>query len=162
MTIDASLGDLSQSDAQPDFRDAFGPDAQGAMAVSMNAVSVLFPLPVAPSLEGLLRLDGEGRGGPLLSREIFAAIPVFDGGARGGAYETWRVVGARIDPCFPTHALLTTNPSMCRRQLRLIAQPNVQDGGVSGPSDDNAIHLLYDLTDEQFNDLATRWGWRPW
>lgn len=161
-TYDAATTDApSRADAgpltdAPSPSDAWGPDAPGAAQVSMSAVSVLFPLPTAPSLEGLLALDAAGRGGPLLPRALFDAIPVFDGG-RGGAYETWRIIGARIDPCFPTHALLTTNPSMCRRQLRLIAQPSVQDGGVSGPSDDNAIHLLYDLTEAQFNDLAARW-----
>ena len=72
------------------------------------------------------------------------------------AYGEWRVVAARLDPCFPTHAFLQSDPSKCRRQLRLVAQPH-PEGMNGGGSDDNSIHLLYDLTQAQFDDLAARW-----
>lgn len=128
--------------------------AGAAPGLSMNAVSVLFPH--EPETEtGLLRLDSAANGGPLLSTDMFNAAPEINRGDGGRAYAKWRVVAARIDPCFPTLAFLQSNPSACRRQLRLVAQP-VMDQSQGG-DDDAAIHIMFDLTEAQFADLAQRW-----
>lgn len=149
---DAGPTDAGPTDAGP--KDA-GPTP--VVALSVNAVSVLFPLPLHPTDPGLLHLDEPGKGGPLLSAALFADIPVYsDNPLTERAYGEWRVVAARLDPCFPTHAFLQSDPSKCRRQLRLVAQPH-PEGMNGGGSDDNTIHLLYDLTQAQFDDLAARW-----
>lgn len=122
--------------------------------VGMADVSVLLPLPASDTDPDALRLDAAGRGGPLLPRAMFDAIPAYlDNPLVERAYERWRVVAARIDPCFPSLALLDGNPDACRRQLRLVAQPF---GGGPGFGD-HAIHLLYDLPAADFDAMATRW-----
>lgn len=150
--FDAGTQDAGSQDAGT--RDA-GP--LPSVALSVNAVSVLFPLPASPSTEGLLALDAPGRGGPLLPKAHFDAIPVFaDNPLDARAYPHWRVVAARLDPCFPTLAFLNSAPGKCRAQLRLVAQSSPNDASNSGV-DDNAIHLLYDLPRAEWEDLARRW-----
>lgn len=128
-----------------------------ADAVGLNDVSVLFPLPATPDDAAQLTLASAGKGGPLLTEARFAAIPVFaDNPLPERAYDRWRIVGARIDPCFPDLGALVANPSACRRQLRLVAQPLTSD--VNGVIvEDASIHLLYDLTPADFDALANAW-----
>ncbi|MCE9573395.1 MAG: hypothetical protein K8W52_09575 [Deltaproteobacteria bacterium] len=128
-----------------------------AGAVGLNDVSVLFPLPPTIDEPAQLSLASAGKGGPLLTEARFAAIPVFaDNPLPERAYDRWRIVAARIDPCFPDLAVLVSNPAACRRQLRLVAQPLGAD--VSGVTvEDASIHLLYDLAPADFDALATAW-----
>ena len=130
-----------------------------------NDVSVLLPLPAQFSdVDQLLPLSTLGNGGPLLDSALFAQIPMFATRSNNpGRYSAWRIVGARIDPCFPDLALLTTDPSKCRRQLRLISQ-SISDTGPtdSGPPDvlnvdDAALHLFFEFDSAQFNALASDW-----
>ena len=145
--------------------DAHSADARPPVAVpyGLNDVSVLLPMPASLDDPNALSLGSAGNGGALLSLDNFNAIQTFpdDGTGPGGDetsfYDQWRIVSARIDPCFPDLALLTTNPSMCRRELRLVAQPFETDGstGMFG-ADDDAIHLLYDLSADDFALMATQ------
>jgi hypothetical protein len=131
----------------------------GPTTIGLADVSVLLPLPASDADPSTLRLDTPGNGGALLPKAMFDAIPVFaDNPLPERAYANWRIVSARIDPCFPDLALLVTNPAACRRQLRLVAQPIVPIEG-DGPVgfSDNAIHLLYDLSEPEFTAMATRW-----
>ena len=139
---------------QPDA----GPPIDGhavAVAYGLNDVSVLFPLPASLDDSDALSLSSAGNGGPLFTTDMFNAIFV-----DFPSYETWRIVAARIDPCFPDLGLLATNPSMCRRQLRLVAQPLtdlVNNGTPEGfGAEDDAIHLLYDLSESDFAAMAQR------
>ena len=124
---------------------------------ALNDVSVLFPLPNSESSPDVLRLDSAGNGGALFDSARYAAIPEFQAPAAID-YAAWIVVSVRIDPCFPDLKNLTEDPSRCRRQLRLVAQP-------FGPSPatqilvahDHALHLLYDFTEEQFADAVAAW-----
>lgn len=129
------------------------------VALGMNAVSVLFPLPDRADGGELLRLDALAAHGPLLPKAHFDAIPVFftPGGGDPRAYEHWRVVAARIDPCFPTLAFLKTDPSRCRPQLRLVAQPLSPSDFGPPATEDDALHLLYELTPAELESLARRW-----
>ena len=110
--------------------DAHSADARPPVAVpyGLNDVSVLLPMPASLDDPNALSLGSAGNGGALLSLDNFNAIQTFpdDGTGPGGDetsfYDQWRIVSARIDPCFPDLALLTTNPSMCQHQLRLVAQ----------------------------------------
>jgi hypothetical protein len=131
-----------------------------AGTVGLNDVSVLFPLPSTIDEPAALGLATAGNGGPLLAADRFAAIPVFaDNPLPERAYDRWRIVSARIDPCFPDLGLLVTNPGACRRQLRLIAQPlTVGPPGIGGVvAEDAAIHLLYDLSAADFDAMRARW-----
>ena len=113
-------------------------------AIGLSDVTVLFPPPDATSL----RLDTAGAGGPLLSTNDYALadpLVTID-------YATWRIVSARIDPCFPNLANLDDAPGKCARQLRLVAQP-VTDAGVS----DDGMHLLYEFSPAEFDVLARAW-----
>ena len=151
-----------------------------AVAYGLNDVSVLFPLPTSLDDTNALSFSSAGNGGPLFSTDMFDAISVFQEGASNGsggggsggaaadvgatdgspAYDTWRIVAARIDPCFPDLGLLATDPSTCRRQLRLVAQPlaDLDNNGVPAGfgADDDAIHLLYDLSESDFTAMAQR------
>lgn len=136
-----------------------------AKHVGLTDVSVLFPLPTAISdAAQLLGLASPGNGGALLSTALFTQIEVFGGAAHAPtAYENWRIVAARIDPCFPDLAELTHNPSKCRRQLRLTAQPVIAEPESGGPADgkaythDAAIHLFYEFSEPVFREIATQW-----
>ena len=148
--VDASA-DGAESDAAP-FVDAFVPPPRGPLG--LNDVSVLFPLPVSAASDELLALSSEGDDGVLLTRDHFDAIEVFE--AETEAYERFRVVALRVDPCFPDLAALSTAPSSCRPQLRLVAQPlfDFVDGSSVGASD-SAIHLLYDLPASQLAGVVS-------
>ncbi len=127
-------------------------------AVGMNDVSVLFPLPSTIEEAAQLSLASAGEGGPLLTEARFAAIPVFaDNPLPERAYDRWRIVAARIDPCFPDLAVLVSNPAACRRQLRLVAQPLATDPLGAVVADDAAIHLLYDLSAADFDAMTAAW-----
>lgn len=129
-----------------------------AAEVGLNDVSVLFPLPPTPDAAAQLSLSSPGRGGPLLTSAQFAAIPVFaDNPLPERAYDRWHIVAARIDPCFPDLGAIATNPAACRRQLRLVAQPLVDDGTGHTAADDASIHLLYDLPAADFDALVRAW-----
>lgn len=131
--------------------------------VGVNDVSVLFPLPASAADANALRLSTAGNGGPLFGQDDFDRISVFQAQEGPGSeppfpYDTWRVVSARIDPCFPSLSFLESDPSMCRHQLRVVAQPiSPAEGPGFAGFEDAAIHLLYDLSESDFRTLATAW-----
>jgi hypothetical protein len=130
-----------------------GGDTQPALA--LHDVSVLFPLPDQLGSSDVLRLGSEGLGGPLLSEAAYASIDVFQ--AQDFTYDDWVVVAARIDPCFPDHALLESAPETCRRQIRLVAQPlELAPESSQVAASDQGLHLLYDLGDD-FDAAADEW-----
>ena len=139
--------------------------AKDPVRFGSNDVSVLFPLPIQlADVDQLLPLSTLGNGGPLLSQTLFAQIPMFATRPNNpGLYKAWHIVGARIDPCFPDLAMLTTDPSKCRRQLRLISQ-SIGNELPPGSNlvemlnvDDAAIHLFFEFDAAQFKALATAW-----
>ncbi len=139
--------------------------APGTGRFGTNDVSILLPLPAQfADVDQLLPLSTLGNGGPLLSPALFAQIPMFAIRSNNpGSYAAWHIVGGRIDPCFPDLALLTADPSKCRRQVRLVAQPisntGPSDGGPPGilNVDDAAMHLFFEFDEAQFKELATAW-----
>ena len=124
----------------------------------LNDVSILFPLPET-SGDGLYRATDTGGYGELLPLDVFQAVgPIARKGCpdstASGCEKTesvatthprLRVVGVRIDPCFP--ALGGTN---CRSQVRFVMQPF--DGAGF---DDDALHVFYDLPKEDFDSLVS-------
>lgn len=117
-------------------------------------VAVLFPLPTSLAATSALTLDAKAAGGALLSEARFDDIEVFAEGAPPEfAYDRFRIVAMRVDPCFPDLAALEINPAACQRQIRLVAQPLSELDGVVR-AEDAAIHLLYDLEAERFNEVV--------
>ena len=130
----------------------------GTSKLGLADVSVLFPLPKDAAATGLMGLDAAGRGGPLLGAAQFAQVGILrEGDDAQAVYRGFRVVAARIDPCFPDVALLKSNPSACRRQLRLVAQPLVFDASVGTTVFDDALHLAYELPESEFEAFARAW-----
>lgn len=139
-----------------DSADSTDDDDPVELQVGTNDVSILLPLPSsAAEIDALLPVSAAGVGGPLLPEAHFDAITVFaDNPQENRAYDQWRIVAARIDPCFPTLALLDTDPAACRRQLRLIAQPVQVDPLLGVVAQDATIHLFFDQDAATFRELA--------
>lgn len=108
----------------------------------VNDVSFLYPLPAANALDDLLGANASGPEGVLLPRALYDGLAL-----KAGAYDALRVLGVRVDPCFPA------TDAGCLRQVRLVLQPvdavERTDGGIGLPgqstTQDHAVHLFYDL-----------------
>jgi hypothetical protein len=119
-------------------------------AWDLNDVSYLMPLPTQINNDGLLRFESEGARGPLLTADLILNLPVIAAGFDAGVeQDTLRVVGVRIDPCFPL-----PTPQSCQRQIRLIWQPISLDPRTRQVSTtDAAVHSFYLLSDTDFSAL---------
>jgi hypothetical protein len=122
----------------------------------LNDVSFLYPLPTWDARDDLLSLTAAGDQGVLLSRTVFETVvpKVVDQNHMGPAdlYAAMRVVGVRVDPCFPADA--TASPG-CLKQVRLVLQPIAQDQTTHELTTlDGAVHALYNLTDTQWTNLV--------
>ncbi|MBX7099665.1 MAG: hypothetical protein K1X89_18250 [Myxococcaceae bacterium] len=123
----------------------------GGLAYDVNDVSFLFPLPAFTLHGELLPLGASGPKGALMPKALYDQLPL-----KVGEYGEIRVVGVRVDPCFPG----STPPAApsCVKQVRLVLQPIVSsetiDGGAGLPglsvTQDHALHLFYVLDDVQF------------
>lgn len=119
-------------------------------APGMTDLSVLFPLPAsAAGLDGLLGPKDVGAYGELLPYELFSKLPQlsFFESNKSKAYDSLRVVGARLDPCFPKLA----PGALCRAQVRLVLQPFETATGFAAI--DAAVHLFFDLPEDDFTTL---------
>ena len=136
---------------------ATGGGGSSEVAFGLNDVSVLFPLPETEDSLDVLRLDSSGSGGPLLPENLYEQLDVFTK-ASSFDYGSWIVVAARIDPCFPELKNLTEAPALCRRQLRLVAQPYaVAPNTLRLEAFDQGLHLLYDLSETEFEQALSAW-----
>jgi len=140
-----------------------GPD--GSVPVTMNDVSILFPLPTTQAdVENLLAAKATGDRGPLLPYPLYSSMgmiqgsttPLDDAGFSFAAYGDLRVVAARIDPCFAS-----TDPDPhgvdCMAQLRLIFQQvtwTVNGADANAEAFDSALHAFYALTRSELYALA--------
>lgn len=157
---DAGAG--AEVEAQPD-----------AAAVPLNDVSILLP-PTSSSSPAVIKLSDEGAFGVLLPPSMYDRLDRFVRPAPGTTnpvdQESFQLVGVRIDPCFPDIAQLALDPSRCRAQLRVVAQPVLVGFPPSPTPDpaamlqvgatDDALHLMYELTTDEFTELAQ--GLRAW
>jgi hypothetical protein len=132
-----------------------GPPVSTDGGLDLDDVSFLLPLPAPGQEATLLGLsDAEGKG-VLLPRALYDGLPVLvEGTAPAALYAQLRVVGIRVDPCFPG----TTPPAAptCVKQLRLIAQPlraGGADAGFQTVTDDATVHLFYGLSDADFDEV---------
>lgn len=112
----------------------------------LNDVSYLMPLPTSPQVDTLLRMNQSARGGYLLHPAFLNQIPNLTLADRPeDMLATLRVVGVRIDPCFPL-----PTPQACQKQVRLIWQPVQVDRRQTVQSIDAALHSFYVLNDREF------------
>lgn len=127
------------------MRPAAGP------SFNVNDVSILYPLPRNGEQNLLLGPRDAGALGAILPYEVYALAPTLtEGGSRQGIYDSLRVVGVRIDPCFARVDLAAAD---CLHQVRLVLQPLV----ASGPdlkAVDVAIHVFYVLPPADFTAVA--------
>jgi hypothetical protein len=122
----------------------------------LNDVSVLMPLPTEKdSRNFLLSAESTGRNGVLFpethENSIKDLIISFERPEPDNIYQSIRVVGMRIDPCFK----YTTIPfEKCHPQIRLVWQPTAGLNTKKVTTSDGAIHTFYDLTKEEFSGLT--------
>ncbi|MFS4459378.1 hypothetical protein [Bdellovibrio sp. HCB2-146] len=116
----------------------------------LNDVSYLMPMPSVIGDDNLLGTAAPGKGGSLIPDRIVKALPILAMGlSREEAAETLRVVGVRIDPCFPL-----PTPQSCQRQIRFVWQPLEIDRRTQEVRTiDAALHTFYVLTDAEFSLL---------
>ncbi len=65
-------------------------------------------------------------------------------------YEKLRVVGIRVDPCFP----LMPPATGCQAQVRMVWQPIETDGNGQTRFIDAAVHTFYNLSDLEFSETC--------
>lgn len=120
-------------------------DGDGGVRLDLNDVSWLFPLPSPAQQHQLLALTSAGAKGPLLPRALYDGLPgLVEQQPNADVFAQFRVVSARIDPCFPREAT-----GGCVLQLRLVAQPvRVEDFQLT--TADATLHLFYELTGAEF------------
>ena len=114
--------------------------------LDLNDVSWLLPLPAPAHHSQLLGLDAAGSKGPLLPRRHYDVLPgLVTTEDAAELFAKFRVVSVRVDPCFPREPT-----SGCIKQIRLVAQP-LTVTAFKTTTEDGAIHLLYELTDAEFD-----------
>jgi hypothetical protein len=149
-TLVASLALLACGGTTPNPDGGTGGGA-ASTALDLNDVSFLYPLPALAQRALLPGLGAAGRGGPLLSRALFAALPpLMPDTPEAITYEELRVISARIDPCFPGSA--PPAAPVCIPQLRLVAQPVQVDplNPAELTTADATLHLFYTLSEADF------------
>jgi hypothetical protein len=169
---DAGAVGVAPADAGP--ADAGAQDsgeAPSGIGVTMNDVSVLFPLPSTQAdIENLLAPSATGIQGVLLPSALYVLVGPIAGGTDDpfpdanephetfAAYDALRVVAMRIDPCF---ASLAPDPSGagCAAQMRLVFQELTWitlegDAGPAAWAFDSALHASYALSRDQFLTLS--------
>ncbi|UOE99940.1 hypothetical protein [Bdellovibrio reynosensis] len=116
---------------------------------NLNDVSYLFPLPKHLNDTELLNLKSTGVGGPLIPRDfMFTIPPLTPVMTEDQVADAMRVVGARIDPCFPL-----PTPQSCQFQIRLVWQPLQPGPRNIVQTEDAALHSFYVLTEGEFKNV---------
>lgn len=123
--------------------------AQNWGSWSLNDVSYLMPLPEKIESTELIHLQRPALGGAVLPTTVLDKVPLLSmGHTREQSYQTLRVIGVRIDPCFPL-----PTPQSCQRQVRLVWQPLEMTSRRGLQTVDAALHAFYILDDQQFTTL---------
>jgi hypothetical protein len=112
----------------------------------LNDVSWLLPLPAPSEHAQLLGFTAAGSRGPLLPRSLYDSLPgLVESQEAALLFPKFRVISARIDPCFPKEPA-----SGCLKQLRLVAHPLIVEA-LQTTTEDGSIHLFYELSDADFD-----------
>lgn len=118
-----------------------GEDALGSTKAMVDDLSTLYPLPAKGKEADLMGPADAGAKGPLLPAAFAAKLPPL---AAGADTSMLRVVGVRIDPCFPVEG--ASDAKGCKNELRLVLQPvHLDVDGKQVIVDDAAVHLFYEM-----------------
>jgi hypothetical protein len=121
------------------------PIPEPSALLTLQDVSVLFPLPESLESSGYLTPATVGARGELLPKGVYDEIPTFPvQPSQGLDYERMRVLAIRFDDC---HALPAGG---CGPQIRLVLQPITG----SGLAQDSALHLFYSLDPSELDPLV--------
>jgi hypothetical protein len=121
------------------------PSPEPSAPLTLQDVSVLFPLPDSLEASGYLTPTSVGARGELLPKDVYDEIPTFPvQPSQGLDYDRMRVLGIRFDDC---HALPAGG---CEPQVRLVLQPL----SGSGLAQDSALHLFYSLEASELEPLV--------
>lgn len=121
----------------------------GAHSLTLNDVSILYPLPSSEDEDTLYRPTSRGAYGELIPVVVYQKIPAIAVEPAHKTYEKLRAVGIRIDPCFPKSA----SDSSCVPQIRMVWQPLTPRKGMPYIAVDAALHTFYDLPRDDFRKL---------
>jgi hypothetical protein len=112
--------------------------------VQMNDVSILFPLTGPPS--SYLGASAQGRGGVLVTPELYDAVDGIGATDQRTAYGDLHVVAMRLDPCFASQ-------TPCENQLRLIFQQVTTVDGKTTAAD-SGMHVFYRISREDLEAMT--------
>lgn len=116
---------------------------------NVNDVSFLLPLPQKMNETTLLDLNSRAVGGPLIPKAFMGTLPPLTSVmTEEQAADSLRVIGVRVDPCFPL-----PTPQSCQRQIRLVWQPIEPGPRNTVQTHDAALHSFYVLEDSEFKSL---------
>lgn len=122
-------------------------------SLSQNDVSILIPLPNIPTeISNLFRPATVGSFGELFPRFVYDEMPELAFETPEETYKKLRVVGVRIDPCFP----MTPPSTGCQPQIRMVWQPIFTDSHGQIRSIDAAVHTFYNVPSDDFANLVVR------
>lgn len=131
--------------------------AQESPRWDLQDVSYLFPLPERLNDPDVLTVKSQDSLGPLLPRKHIEALPQLTPDLQHHLiYDQLRVVGVRIDPCFPEGD--PARPKVCHPQIRMVWQPmeerRLGHGEYELHPSDAAIHTFYELSATRFESFA--------
>jgi hypothetical protein len=142
--------------------DASGPakgpaEATAALEAHPLDTAILWPLPETRAADALLRADASGKKGALVPAYAWNTLPALSAEKNATLYPKLRLVSANIDPCFPSGVegkVDDKGVSQCRKQLRLIFQPVVDDGSGKLTTEDVTVHTFYEMDQAVFTEMT--------
>lgn len=118
-----------------------GEDELGGTKALPDDLSVLYPLPAKGKEADLIAPSDTGAKGALIPAAFVAKLPAL---AANATPAMLRVVGVRIDPCFPVAG--ASDAAGCKNQIRVVLQPvHVDVDGKALTTDDAAVHAFYEM-----------------
>ncbi|MBS1972030.1 MAG: hypothetical protein JSU04_17100 [Bdellovibrionales bacterium] len=129
--------------------------ASSALALSLNDISILLPLPEASQYQQLISpAEGTGPQGILIPTTVFKALPqLIPEFPNSVTYrDQLKLVAIRLDPCFTEGE----GPQNCRKQIRLVWQP-VFVAADTVTTRDAGVHSFYEFDDATFDQLLQDW-----
>lgn len=115
-----------------------------------NDLSILYPLPAKGHEDDLLAIDAKGARGELFPQKLAKKLPAI---APNATLADLRVVGIRVDPCFPVEG--ASDAKGCKNQIRLVLQPvHLDVDGKALTTEDGAVHLFYEVSRDELTTMV--------
>jgi hypothetical protein len=126
-----------------------------ALSWELSDVSVLLPLPKDVSARAkLISTQDAGAMGPMVDSQVLSQLPQLVASLdRDEVYTSFlRVVAIRFDPCFTEGV----GPVSCRRQVRIVWQPLIEQNGAI-TSVDASLHTFYEFSQADWDQLIVQY-----